>query len=205
MGWSRQDGRVRDEVVYRLTQSPAIHLLGTALGCALGLLLTALRMPLLAALVVAGSAGYALVRLKGRTVVTVTRRRVIVSGVLGESAIPLSDVRAVRVEKDLWSRNLVVETREGRALRVRDVHDPAGAVAVIQSVARHVRDAEPGPGPARSWAPLPVVDADAAKPVAIPAFLPPGAAAERTAVESRVAHKARVRAFDLHFLDESRP
>jgi len=172
-----------DEEVYRLTQSASIHLLGTALGCAVGLLLTALRLPWVAGAVVLGSAGYAIVRLRSRTLVIVTRRRLVVSAALHESSLRLDEVRDARLENDLWSRNLVVEARDGRVLKVRDVQDPAGAIAVIQSLARHASDAAAPRSqatPPRRAAPLPILDA------------PPPRKLDR---------KARTKPFDLGFLE----
>lgn len=191
--------------VYRLTQSASIYLLGAALGCAVGLLLAALNLFWAAAAVVVGAAGYAIVRLRGRTVITLTRRRLFVTTVLGESSLRLADVRDVRLDKDLWSRNLVVEGKDGQRLKVRDVQDAAGAVAVIQSLVRHAQDAAVLAPRSPPWgADLPILGANLPRPQALPTFLTPGTAAERAALDAKLDHKAHVKAFDLGFLEERR-
>ncbi|GEM_PF-4482019 len=132
-----------DEPLYRLTQSAGLPLLGTALGCAFALLLAALRLPWAAGVVVLLAAAYGVAGLRLRAEVIATRRRLVVRRAWREEAVRFADVRAVRLERDLWSTDLVVARASGRPLRVRDLQDPSGAVAVLGSLVRAAREPRP--------------------------------------------------------------
>ncbi|MEA3201300.1 MAG: hypothetical protein QOE90_2728 [Thermoplasmata archaeon] len=202
----------REPPRYTLTQSATIHLLGAALGCAVALLLAVLRLWIAAAVVLALSAGYSILRLRTRTVVTATDRRIRIAGTFGEVAIRHEDVGAIRLERDILGPNLVIARRDGSEVRVRDVADPAGAVAVLGSLVRSAL----APRPTAPWGAAPALSPEdlvalaAPPPPAnarqepLPVFLPPESAAERAALSAKLAQKRAVRPVDLSFLDRDR-
>lgn len=187
-----------EDVVYTRTQSAGLYVLGALLGCSVALLLVALRMPAGGLAVALASGGYALLRLRTRTVVTATPRRIHVARTLGTISILHHDVARVALEKDLWSRDLVIVRRDGSEVRVPDLRDPAGAVAVLASLVR----AAQRPAPPESELPRVFSASDLlamSEPSQGPAgeIFPPRSDDEREAVQAKIGRKRGVRPVDL--------
>lgn len=133
-----------DEVVLTVRQSAGTHALLAGLGLAsAALLFVAGLRPLAASTLLVASVWGAFLAAT-RTRCTVTRRRIVVEGLLRDRVLDLVDVTRAHLERDALLHRMLVVEHAGGALRVRDLTDPGGVVAVVESLARQARA---GPAP----------------------------------------------------------